>query len=82
MNALQQEAVVIINKLSDDDLGSFMPLLRNLDKKRRDKVREEFSQGLDKAQAWAASVGYKESDITEAIRAVRSRKKHESCTGY
>ena len=74
MSELQQEAYLIITRLGEDDLSSFMPLLRHLDKKRRDKIREEFDRELDAAQEWAASVGYRESDIPEVIRAVRSRK--------
>lgn len=39
-------------------------------------AQKEFETVLDEAQAWAASVGYKEEDVDNIIRAVR-RRKHE-----
>lgn len=35
----------------------------------------KFLANMDKAAEWARNVGMKESDITEAIRAVRKREK-------
>jgi len=35
--------------------------------------REEFEAALDEAQAWAASVGYKEEDVNDIIKEVRER---------
>lgn len=37
--------------------------------------QEEFEAALDEAQAWAASVGYKEEDVNDIIKAVRQRKR-------
>jgi AbrB family looped-hinge helix DNA binding protein len=37
---------------------------------------EEFEQSMNQAQKWAASVGYKESDIDGIIQSVR-RRTHE-----
>lgn len=36
---------------------------------------EDLKSHLDEAQAWAKSVGHKESDIDDAIEAVRSSKR-------
>ncbi|MGN0076287.1 MAG: AbrB/MazE/SpoVT family DNA-binding domain-containing protein [Parafannyhessea sp.] len=36
---------------------------------------EDFKSHLDEAQAWAKSVGYRESDVNDAITAVRARKR-------
>lgn len=36
---------------------------------------EDFKAHLDEAQAWARSVGYRESDVDGAIAAVRARKR-------
>ncbi|MEE8675035.1 AbrB/MazE/SpoVT family DNA-binding domain-containing protein [Tractidigestivibacter scatoligenes] len=36
---------------------------------------EDFRSHLDEAQAWAKSVGYRESDVNDAIAAVRARKR-------
>ena len=35
---------------------------------------KEFKNTLDKAQKWAASVGYSESDVSEIIKATRKNK--------
>lgn len=74
MEDMRKQATKIINKLSDEDLAAFMPLLYDMDKKRREKFRHEFVSHLKELQSWAASVGYKESDIPEAIKSVRRRK--------
>lgn len=34
---------------------------------------EEFETSLDKAQAWAASAGYKESDVDDIVKSVKER---------
>ena len=36
---------------------------------------EEFEASLDEAQKWAASVGYKESDVDDIIKSARRNKK-------
>lgn len=36
---------------------------------------EDFRSHLDEAQAWAKSVGYRESDVNDVIAAVRARKR-------
>lgn len=36
---------------------------------------EEFEASLDEAQAWAASVGYDESDVAEIIKSARRKKR-------
>ena len=36
---------------------------------------DEFKAQLDEARAWAASVGYKESDVNDIIKSVRKRKR-------
>ena len=36
---------------------------------------EEFEASLDEAQKWAASVGYKESDVDDVIKSVREKKR-------
>lgn len=36
---------------------------------------EEFEASMNKAQEWAASVGYEESDVDEIIKSVRRRKR-------
>lgn len=36
---------------------------------------EEFEASLDEAQDWAATVGYKEEDVNDIIKAVRARKR-------
>lgn len=36
---------------------------------------EEFEQSLDEAQKWASSVGYKESDVEDIIKSIRSEKR-------
>lgn len=36
---------------------------------------EEFEESLEKAQEWAASVGYKEKDVNDVIKSVRKREK-------
>lgn len=38
-------------------------------------TQAEFEAALDEAQAWAASVGYKEEDVNDIIKAVRQRKR-------
>lgn len=38
-------------------------------------LQKEFEAALDEAQAWAASVGYKEEDVNDIIKAVRQRKR-------
>ena len=35
----------------------------------------DFKESLDEAQAWAASVGYEESDVNSIIKSVRKRNK-------
>ena len=75
MTNLQQEATRIINKMTEENLAEVMPLLRDVDKKRREESKKEFSRRLDEAAAWAAAVGYQESDVAEAIRKVRARKR-------
>lgn len=35
---------------------------------------EEFEESLDEAQKWAASVGYKESDIDDIIKSTRRKR--------
>lgn len=37
--------------------------------------QEEFETSLDEAQKWAASVGYKESDIDDIIKSTRRGKR-------
>lgn len=37
-------------------------------------AQEEFEALLDEAQAWAASVGYEESDVDDIIKSVRKSK--------
>lgn len=37
--------------------------------------QEEFETSLDKAQKWAASVGYEESDIDDIIKSTRRGKR-------
>lgn len=38
---------------------------------------------LDEAQEWAASVGYKESDVNDIIKSIKERKnKTENCHKY
>ena len=71
MTNLQQEATRIINKMTEENLAEVMPLLRDVDKKRREESKKEFSRRLDEA----AAVGYQESDVAEAIRKVRARKR-------
>ncbi len=36
---------------------------------------EECKAAMDEAQAWAASVGYKEEDVNDIIKSVRKRKR-------
>jgi AbrB family looped-hinge helix DNA binding protein len=36
---------------------------------------EEFEASLDEAQKWAASVGYKESDVNDIIKSVRENNR-------
>lgn len=36
---------------------------------------EEFEASLDKAQKWAASVGYSESDVNDIVKSTRKKKK-------
>lgn len=36
---------------------------------------DEFEKSLNEASAWAASVGYKESDVNEIIKSVRKSKR-------
>lgn len=36
---------------------------------------DDFRSRLDEAREWAASVGYTESDVDDAIAAVRARKR-------
>ncbi len=36
---------------------------------------DEFKAQLDEAREWAASVGYKESDVNDIIKSVRKRKR-------
>ncbi|MCQ2401602.1 MAG: AbrB/MazE/SpoVT family DNA-binding domain-containing protein [Lachnospiraceae bacterium] len=36
---------------------------------------EEFEKSLDEAEKWAASVGYKEQDVNDIIKSVRSKKR-------
>lgn len=79
MTNLQQEATRIINKMTEENLAEVMPLLRDVDKKRREESKKEFSRRLDEAATWAASVGYKESDVAEVIKKVRARKRNASC---
>lgn len=38
-------------------------------------TQKTFEAALDEAQAWAASVGYKEEDVDAIIKAVRQRKR-------
>lgn len=38
-------------------------------------TKRELEAALDEAQAWAASVGYKEEDVDAIIKAVRQRKR-------
>lgn len=37
--------------------------------------REEFETALDEAQQWAKSVGYKEEDVNDVIKANRLRRR-------
>lgn len=39
---------------------------------------EECKAAMDEAQAWAASVGYKEEDVNDIIKEVRQRKRNEN----
>ena len=75
MNELHQQATKIINKMSDEDLSDFMPLLQNLDRKRKEKIRREFLAYAKELQSWAISVGYTEKDIPEIIRDLRRKRK-------
>lgn len=36
---------------------------------------EEFEASLDEAQKWAASVGYKESDVNDIVKSARKKKR-------
>lgn len=36
---------------------------------------QELEKSLDKAQKWAASVGYEESDVNDIIKSVRKRNR-------
>lgn len=36
-------------------------------------TKKEFEAALDEAQAWAKSVGYKEEDVNDIIKAVRQK---------
>lgn len=36
---------------------------------------QELEKSLDEAQKWAASVGYKESDVNDIIKSVRKRNR-------
>ena len=36
---------------------------------------EEFEKSMDEAQDWAASVGYKEQDVNDIIKSVRTKKR-------
>ena len=36
-------------------------------------TEDEFLRWMDEAQAWAATVGYEESDVDAAIQAVRGK---------
>ena len=40
-------------------------------------TEEEFKAELDKAQKWAASVGYTEDDINDIIKETRSKKRRK-----
>lgn len=42
--------------------------------------REEFETALDEAQQWAASVGYKEEDVDDVIKAVRKKNRCDELT--
>ena len=37
-------------------------------------TQQEFLRHLDEAKEWAASVGYKEEDVSDVIKDVRKRK--------
>ena len=41
-------------------------------------TQDEFLARLDEAQAWAASVGYVESDVEDAVKRVRRRNAREN----
>ncbi|MCR5458119.1 MAG: AbrB/MazE/SpoVT family DNA-binding domain-containing protein [Clostridiales bacterium] len=41
---------------------------------------DEFKKTMDEAQAWASSVGYKESDVKDIIKSVRKKRKNENNT--
>ncbi len=41
-------------------------------------TQDEFLARLDKAQAWAASVGYVESDVEDVVKRVRRRNAREN----
>ena len=75
MDELRQQATQIINKMSNEDLAAFMPLLQNMDKKRKENNRREFLAYAKELQSWAASVGYTENDIPEIIKNVRRNRK-------
>jgi hypothetical protein len=49
--------------------------LRHKTCKPKVSKEEDFKSRLDEAQAWAKSVCYKESDIDDAVEAVRSSKR-------
>lgn len=44
-------------------------------------IKKEFETALDEAQAWAKSVGYKEEDVNDIIKATRLRRQRRSSTG-
>ena len=37
-------------------------------------TEDEFLRWMDETQAWAATVGYEESDISDAIQSVRRKR--------
>ena len=75
MTETREEAIRILSKLPENNVSALLPVLKELDKIRREKALQEFSHELDKAQAWAKEVGYKESDIPDIIKQVRRKRR-------
>lgn len=44
-------------------------------------AQKEFEAALDETQAWAKSVGYKEEDVNDIIKATRLRRQRRSSAG-
>ena len=44
----------------------------------KNEMVEEFEKSLEEAEAWAATVGCKESDVSDIIKGVRRKKREDS----